>query len=221
MTQKQHIEHERQGLLIAFEGIDGTGKSTQIRLLAASLREMGHTVQLTREPTDGPVGQRIRELYGSRAEVSKEEELQLFLDDRRQHVAEIIQPALAAGRIVLTDRYYLSTAAYQGAAGLDPAEIIRRNELFAPVPDLVILLVVPPVLGIERIRTLRGEALNAFEQEAELERVAAIFDQLDQHYIKRIDAAQSVAAVQQAVIAEVRQYLSERGSAADTAAVGA
>jgi thymidylate kinase len=63
--------------------------------------------------------------------------------------------------------------------------------------------------------------LNAFEQEAELERVAAIFDQLDQHYIKRIDAAQSVAAVQQAVIAEIRQYLSERGSAADTAAVGA
>ncbi len=208
-------------MLIAFEGIDGTGKSTQIRLLAESLRGMGHTVQLTREPTDGPVGQRIRELYSSRAEVTQEEELQLFIDDRRQHVAEIIQPALAAGRIVLTDRYYLSTAAYQGSAGLDPAEIIRRNELFAPVPDLVILLVVPPVLGIERIRTLRGEALNAFEQEAELKRVAAIFDLLDQKYIKRIDATQSVAAVQLAVFAEVRQFLSGRSDAADTAVVGA
>ena len=207
-------------MLVAFEGIDGTGKSTQIRLLAESLRDMGHTVQLTREPTDGPVGQRIRELYASRDEVSKEEELELFLDDRRQHVAEIIQPALAAGQIVLTDRYYLSTAAYQGAAGLDPAEIIRRNELFAPVPDLVILLVVPPALGIKRIRTLRGEALNAFEQEAELKRVAAIFDQLDQKYIKRIDATQSVVTVQQAVITEVRQFLSRRGNAADTAAVG-
>ena len=84
-------------MLVAFEGIDGTGKSTQIRLLAESLCDMGHTVQLTREPTDGPVGQRIRELYASRAEVSKEEELELFIDDRRQHVAEIIQPALAAG----------------------------------------------------------------------------------------------------------------------------
>ncbi len=207
-------------MLVAFEGIDGTGKSTQIRLLAESLRDMGHTVQLTREPTDGSVGQRIRELYASRDEVSKEEELELFLDDRRQHVAEIIQPALAAGQIVLTDRYYLSTAAYQGAAGLDPAEIIRRNELFAPVPDLVILLVVPPALGIKRIRTLRGEALNAFEQEAELKRVATIFDQLDQKYIKRIDATQSVAAVQHAVITEVRQFLSGRGNAAETAAVG-
>jgi len=208
-------------VLVAFEGIDGTGKSTQIRLLAELLRDMGHTVQLTREPTDGPVGQRIRELYASRAQVSKDEELELFIDDRRQHVAEIIQPALAAGQIVLTDRYYLSTAAYQGAAGLDPAEIIRRNELFAPVPDLVILLVVPPALGIKRIRTLRGEALNAFEQEAELKRVAAIFDLLDQHYIKRIDATQSVAAVKQAVFAEVRQFLFGRGDAADTAAVGA
>jgi dTMP kinase len=196
LTQNKNIDHEGQGVLVAFEGIDGTGKSTQIRLLAESLRDMGHTVQLTREPTDGPVGQRIRELY-------------------------IIQPSLAAGRIVLTDRYYLSTAAYQGAAGLDPAEIIRRNELFAPVPDLVILLVVPPVLGIERIRTLRGEALNAFEQEAELERVAAIFDQLNQKYIKRIDATQSVAAVQQAVFAEVKQFLSGRGDAADMAAVEA
>ena len=219
MTQNKNIEHKGPGALVAFEGIDGTGKSTQIRLLAESLRDMGHTVQLTREPTDGPVGQRIRELYASRAEVTQEEELQLFIDDRRQHVAEIIQPALAAGRIVLTDRYYLSTAAYQGAAGLDPAEIIRRNERFAPVPDLVILLVVPPVLGIERIRTLRVEALNAFEQEAELERVAAIFDQLDQKYIKRIDATQSVAAVQQAVFAEVKQFLSGRGDAVDMAAV--
>jgi dTMP kinase len=208
-------------VLVAFEGIDGTGKSTQIRLLAESLRDMGHTVQLTREPTDGPVGQRIRELYASRAAVSKEEELQLFIDDRRQHVAEIIQPALAAGQIVLTDRYYLSTAAYQGAAGIDPAEIIRRNEQFAPVPDLVILLVVPPALGIKRIQTLRGEALNAFEQEAELKRVAAIFDLFDQQYIKRINSTQSVAAVQKAVITEVRQFLSGRGKVADTAVVGA
>jgi dTMP kinase len=221
LTQKQNIEQKRQGVLVAFEGIDGTGKSTQIRLLAESLRDMGHTVQLTREPTDGPVGQRIRELYASRAAVSKEEELQLFIDDRRQHVAEIIQPALAAGQIVLTDRYYLSTAAYQGAAGIDPAEIIRRNELFAPVPDLVILLVVPPALGIKRIQTLRGEALNAFEQEAELKRVAAIFDLFDQQYIKRINSTQSVAAVQKAVITEVRQFLSGRGKVADTAVVGA
>ena len=201
-------------MLVAFEGIDGTGKSTQIRLLAESLRDMGHNVQVTREPTDGPVGQRIRELFTSRAEVSQEEELELFLADRRQHVAEVIKPALSAGRIVLTDRYYLSTAAYQGAAGLDPAEIIRRNEQFAPVPDLVLLLVVPPALGVKRIRTLRGESLNAFEQEKELKKVAEIFDLLDRGYIRRIDATQSVEEVQRTVFAVVRRLLSGRSDAA-------
>ena len=197
-------------MLVAFEGIDGTGKSTQIRLLAETLRDMGHNVQVTREPTDGPVGQRIRELFTSRAEVSQEEELELFLADRRQHVAEVIKPALSAGRIVLTDRYYLSTAAYQGAAGLDPAEIIRRNEQFAPVPDLVLLLVVPPALGVKRIRTLRGESLNAFEQEKELKKVAEIFDLLDRGYIRRIDASQSVEEVQRKVFAAVQQFLAAR-----------
>jgi len=197
-------------MLVAFEGIDGTGKSTQIGLLAESLRGMGHDVQVTREPTDGPMGQRIRELFASRAEVSNEEELELFLADRRQHVAEVIKPALVAGRIVLTDRYYLSTAAYQGAAGLDPAEIIARNEQFAPVPDLVLLLVVPPALGVKRIRTLRGESLNAFEQEEELKRVASIFDQLDRSYIRRLDASQSVEEVQRAVFAEVCGLLAAR-----------
>ena len=197
-------------MLVAFEGIDGTGKSTQVRLLAESLRDMGHNVMVTREPTDGPVGQRIRELFTSRAEVSQEEELELFLADRRQHVAEVIKPALSAGRIVLTDRYYLSTAAYQGAAGLDPAEIIRRNEQFAPVPDLVLLLVVPPALGVKRIRTLRGESLNAFEQEKELKKVAEIFDLLDRGYIRRIDASQSVEEVQRKVFAAVQQLLAAR-----------
>jgi dTMP kinase len=205
---------ERRGMLVAFEGIDGTGKSTQIRLLAESLRGQGHDVQVTREPTDGPFGQRIRELYASRAEVSKEEELELFLSDRRQHVAEVIGPALAAGRIVLTDRYYLSTAAYQGAVGLDPVEIIRRNEQFAPVPDLVLLLVVPPALGVKRIRTLRGEAPNAFEQEEGLQRVASIFDLLDRGYIRRIDASQSVEEVQRAVYDAVRELLAVRAGVA-------
>lgn len=210
MTLLNDDRQEGHGLLVAFEGIDGTGKSTQVRLLAESLRDMGHNVMVTREPTDGPVGQRIRELFTSRAEVSQEEELELFLADRRQHVAEVIKPALSAGRIVLTDRYYLSTAAYQGAAGLDPAEIIRRNEQFAPVPDLVLLLVVPPALGVKRIRTLRGESLNAFEQEKELKKVAEIFDLLDRGYIRRIDASQSVEEVQRKVFAAVQQLLAAR-----------
>lgn len=189
--------------MIAFEGIDGTGKSTQLRLLADALVRMGYRVIPTREPTDGPFGLRIRELYRNRAGVSKEEELELFMADRRQHVAEVIMPALQAGNIVLTDRYYLSTAAYQGASGLDPQVIIRQNELFAPRPDLALILTASPELGIRRIRTLRGESLNDFEQEAELRKVAAVFSGLHCDYIRKVDSTQPVEVVHRAIRAHV------------------
>jgi len=121
----------RAGLLIAFEGIDGTGKTTQIRLLAEKLTARGHRVVATREPTDGKYGRKIRELFTKRHHVSAQEELDLFIADRKEHVREVIAPALAAGKIVLTDRYYFSTAAYQGAAGQDPEKIIKLNQAFA------------------------------------------------------------------------------------------
>lgn len=106
-----------RGKLIAFEGIDGTGKSTQIKMLADRLTAEGLSVLSTREPTDGTFGKKIRELFVSREKVSPDEELALFMDDRREHVTSVIEPALAKGMIVLTDRYYFSTAAYQGAEG--------------------------------------------------------------------------------------------------------
>jgi dTMP kinase len=203
----------RTGVLIAIEGIDGTGKSTQLRLLAEELSRRGFEVVATREPTNGPHGRRIRELYGNRRQVSPDEELELFMADRRQHVREVIQPALAAGKIVLTDRYYFSTAAYQGAAGRDPEVILRANEAFAPVPDLLFLLVLPPALGIERIRSLRREQLNDFEQEHELRRVAAIFDRLARPFLVRLDAAESVAEIQNRLLAKIEHFLAERGVA--------
>jgi dTMP kinase len=180
-------------LLIAFEGIDGTGKSTQIRLLAAWLQAQGEDVVVTREPTDSDYGRRIRELYLSREQCSPEDELDLFIQDRKLHVKELIKPALQAGRIVLTDRYYYSTAAYQGANGLDVEDILRRNS-FAPQPDLVILLTMPPELSAERIRS-RGGQLNAFEQLDSLRRVAAIFASFSDPQIRRIDASQPVNVV--------------------------
>ena len=202
-TKPDYMKINKTGLFIAFEGIDGTGKSTQVRLLADALADRGHQVIVTREPTNGPYGMKIRELYTGRDQVSKEEELELFIADRRQHIEEVIEPALAAGKIVITDRYYFSTAAYQGAAGLDPDEIIRRNRVFAPQPDLVCLLVVPPEVGVHRIQSSRGEELNAFEQESALKKVAAIFDSLSGDYIKRIDGTGAVPDVHQAVMARV------------------
>ncbi|MHB1227256.1 MAG: dTMP kinase [Desulfurivibrionaceae bacterium] len=194
---------ERKGVLIAFEGIDGTGKTTQIALLAEVLRQRGLSVVVTREPTDGQYGRKIRELYKNRKSVTPEEELALFLDDRREHVAQVIAPALAKGQVVLTDRYYYSTAAYQGGAGHDPQKIIAANELFAPVPDMVIMLEAPVSLGVHRVQKLRGETLNDFEQEGALARVADIFAGLTGANIRRIDGTADAQAVHALVMAAV------------------
>ncbi len=181
------METAKRGILIAIEGIDGTGKSTQLKLLAGHLRDRGCEVVETREPTDGPYGRKIRELYVNRDRYTLEEELDLFIQDRKQHVRDLVEPALATGRIVLTDRYFYSTAAYQGAAGMDPAEVFARNS-FAPKPDLVLLLTMPPEASLTRIRELRGDSLNDFEQEGQLRKVAELFGSFSDPCIRRIPA---------------------------------
>jgi dTMP kinase len=198
---------ERPGRLIAFEGIDGTGKSTQIAMLAEVLRREGLEVVTTREPTDGVHGQRIRRLFQDRDSVSRQDELDLFLADRKDHVAHLIAPALARGKVILTDRYYFSTAAYQGAAGFDPETIIRQNELFAPVPDLVILLELAPAQAVMRIQQYRRETLNQFEQEEGLRQVARVFTTLDRDYIKRIDGSLGIYEVHAQIVSLARACL--------------
>jgi dTMP kinase len=194
------------GLLIVFEGTDGTGKTSQRDLLAANLAQRGLPVEITKEPTDGPYGQQIRKLYSGKHRYSLEEELELFLADRRQHEAERLLPALAAGRIILCDRYYFSTAAYQGARGLDPQTIIRLND-FAPAPDLVLLFRAEIQVCLKRITEGRGETPNSFEQAEFLSRVAAIYATFDAPYIRTIDTQRPVDEVQRAVIAEVEPLL--------------
>lgn len=200
-----------RGLLIAFEGIDGTGKSTQLPLLAAYLRSLGYTVVETREPTTGPYGQQIRALYRNRQQVSPEQELELFELDRRQHVQECILPALAQGAIILTDRYYFSTAAYQGAAGCDPELIFARHH-FAPEPDMVLLLTMSAGESVARIQELRGEVLNDFEQQEQLEKVAALFASFPHACIVRIHAAQPMTEVQFAIREAVQPLLEKKGA---------
>ena len=184
-----------RGLFIAFEGIDGTGKSTQIQLLADYLRSRDLEVVETREPTDGPCGRRIRELYVDRGSCTPEEELDLFIQDRKQHVAEVITPALASGKAVLTDRYYYSTAAYQGAAGCNPDRIFSANS-FAPVPDMVLLLTMDPEISIQRIEQSRCETCNDFEQLEQLKKVSNLFAGFSDSCITRIDAARTIDQVQ-------------------------
>ncbi len=176
----------KRGTLIAFEGLDGSGKSTQVERLESALRTDGHDVLGTREPTPGPIGQRIRSMARSNQRLDPEEELHWFVEDRREHVEALIRPALAAGRVVLCDRYFLSSVAYQGARGLDPEEILRDSEASCPVPDLALLFALEPALGLERVRARGREREPAFEEIEFLSRVAEIFRSLNRPYIERI-----------------------------------
>jgi len=199
------------GLFIVFEGIDGTGKSTQLHLLAERLRQLGYAIVATREPTNGPYGQKIRELFVDRGAVSREEELDLFIADRDQHVKEVIVPALADGCVVICDRYYLSTVAYQGANGMDPELILQKNKDF-PVPDLAIILEIDPAHGIQRIQKQRHEHPNSFEEEANLRKVAGIFAAMPHHYIARINGSDSIENVQRLVFETVAKVLARKAS---------
>ncbi len=185
-----------KGALVVLEGIDGAGKSTQHVRLAARLESEGYRVVASREPTDGPHGRRIREIARSgRAATSAEEEVRLFLDDRREHVEQVIAPALAAGQVVLLDRYYLSTIAYQGALGIDPGFIQQANESFAPPPDLALILMLPVAEALERIRAGRPGGLDvAFEGADYLERVAAIFRRMPERFDPRVTEVRIVDA---------------------------
>ncbi|HEX4461391.1 MAG TPA: dTMP kinase [Polyangia bacterium] len=194
---------EPAGILVAFEGIDGAGKTTQAGLLEDWLRPTGIEVVRTKEPTNGPWGKRLR-ASASTGRLSPDEELHAFLEDRREHVAQLINPALDAGKIVIVDRYYFSTAAYQGARGQDPAELLRINEAFAPKPDLLVLLQIETPVAMERIR-MRGELDNAFEREEDLKKSARIFDSLDAPYLLKLDGTRARQAIADDIAAAMRQ----------------
>ncbi|MCH1421181.1 MAG: dTMP kinase [Akkermansiaceae bacterium] len=175
-------------MFIVFEGIDGTGKSTQVKLLAEAFRAKGREVIVSKEPTDGPHGTRLRQ-SAETGRLSAQEELDLFHLDRREHVETLINPALARGAVVLLDRYYFSTMAYQGIRGFDPSEIRRINEKFAPLPDLVFILELNLDLALSRIGVRDGEA-NEFEQRDALQKCHDVFASLTDEFVCRIDAEQ-------------------------------
>ena len=156
---------------IVLEGIDGSGKSTLAARLAQWLRGQGQDVLLDREPSDSPAGREIRRRAAGNQPVSPQEELELFLDDRRHHVAHAIGPALSSGKWVVLDRYFFSTAAYQGARGLDPQAILEMNRHFAPEPKHVFLLDLPVHQAWTRLQLGRETLAPLFEHQPFLERV--------------------------------------------------
>ncbi len=187
------------GTLLVFEGLDGSGKTTQVDRVVASLEFASRDVVRTREPTGGLHGQRIRAMAASGEVVSPEEELRWFEEDRREHVNAVIRPALEAGRLVVSDRYFLSSVAYQGARGLDSDAILRRSEAAFPLPDLAVILEIDPALALDRVAARGGTAEPAFERRDFLERVAEIFHSIDRDYVERIDARPGPEAVHEAL----------------------
>jgi dTMP kinase len=140
-------EERVAGTFITFEGIDGSGKSTQLRLLAGFLRSIGCEVLLTREPGGTPVGNRLRgALLDAHEEVDPLTELLVFAADRAQHVRRVLRPALESGQVVFSDRYADATAAYQGAGrGFSPELISEIIQLATEglKPDLTLLFDLP------------------------------------------------------------------------------
>lgn len=197
----------KRGLLIVFEGTDGTGKSTQLSLLEQYLQNNHYPVVSTCEPTKGQYGQQIRKLYMQRDSRTPREELELFLADRKEHVDNVINPALASGKIVLCDRYFLSTVAYQGAIGFDINELISLNS-FAPNPDIALLFHAPLDTGRKRITEGRGDTLNDFEKIENLQKVATIFNSLSLPYIHRISAQGSIEDIHAKVLSQVLPMVS-------------
>lgn len=149
------------GKFITFEGIDGSGKSTQLRLLAATLRADGHNVITTREPGGTELGRQLRAAFlETHEKVAPMAELLAFAADRAQHVEFLIKPALAENKIVISDRYADATFAYQGAGRGFPAEKVDQVIALATgglKPDLTLFFDIPVEIAIERM-SVRDES---------------------------------------------------------------
>lgn len=203
------------GIFIVLEGIDGAGKSTQAKLLKLWLEERGYEVVLTKEPTDTPFGKLIRKLVltGGKegiidgAKISHEAEALLFAADRAEHVDKLIRPALESGKIVISDRYFYSSLAYQWARGLDLEWLIDLNR-FAIRPDLVLLLDLPVKESMKRIRT--RSIKSEFDKIVELQKkVRENYLKLAERFpeIKIVNALEDVEGVHRQIVALVEALL--------------
>jgi len=207
------------GLFISFEGIDGSGKSTQVARLADHLRAQGRDVVLTREPGGSTGAEEIRALVlqGDPDRWSAETELLLFTAARRDHLERLIRPALAEGKIVICDRFADSTRMYQGLSRGDlRATVDSLHDLMIGVePDLTILIDMDPVEGLKRAKGRQGTEERFEDFGAELQAaMRAGFLALAQEFSTRfrvVDGGQDLDAVAADIRTSVDQALTARG----------
>lgn len=173
------------GFFVAVEGIDGTGKTTLTGSLDWLLSEY-FNVHITKEPSDTGYGKILRESFEN-GRLSPDEELDLFVKDRENHIKDVINPFLNKGYITITDRYFFSNIAYQGAYGIPVENVKRRNNDF-PLPDIVLYIDLDINTALERISISRG-LTNKVETENNITKVKKIFEDLKSEYamFKTID----------------------------------
>ncbi|MEQ6202789.1 dTMP kinase [Sulfitobacter sp. HNIBRBA2951] len=206
------------GLFISFEGIDGSGKSTQVMRLADHLRDQGHDVVLTREPggSDGAEEIRALVLQGDPDRWSAETEILLFTAARRDHLERLIRPALAAGKIVICDRFADSTRMYQGLSRGDlRGTVDTLHDLMIGVePDVTILIDMDPVEGLKRAKGRQGteERFEDFGADLQAAMRAGFLDLAAQFSdrFRVIDGAQAMDAVTADIRTAVAQALTAR-----------
>lgn len=192
---------KNKGILIAFEGVDGAGKTTQVQLLANALSEAGEEVVVSKEPTDGIWGQKIR-LSASMGRLPLDEELEAFVEDRKEHIKNLIEPNLKEGKIVILDRYFYSTVSYQGSRGADFHKVEAQMKSFAPIPDMVFLLDIDPKISLKRISEQRNEIPNQFEKLDTLNSVRKVFNAIekDDDEIWKIDGTKTIDTIHSDIV---------------------
>jgi dTMP kinase len=182
--------------VIAIDGIDGCGKTTQARAMSELFSAMGFTVVSTSEPTDGPHGQRLRKAL----DLEPSTELNLTHKDREQLLSRLIRPSLRVGAIVVVDRYYLSTVADLAARGLDTKRTMLECEAYSPHPKVSVIIEVPVDVAIERTNRGNGQPHRNAD---DIAAIAQIYSELNRDYIHRVDGTQPAIKVTEDIMMAV------------------
>lgn len=182
-----------KGKLIVIEGIDGSGKSTCAKNLAEKLNSINIKTIYTFEPTHSHYGAKLKEGMLSE-DLDAEEELLLFVKDRKEHIEYMIKPALEEGYFIILDRYFYSSIAYQGAKGIDINRIINMHKDFIIKPDIVFIFHLPIDIALNRIISKRGIA-DRFENETYLKKVDKIFHSFNEPFIYHIDTDKDIKII--------------------------
>ncbi len=204
-------KHNYKGLFIAFEGLDGSGSSTQVDLLAKNLRKANKTVLTTKEPTNNLVGGLIRGVLTKQWTISAEGLQLLYAADRSHHLEHEIIPNLEKGAIVISDRYAFSSIAF-GSLGADVNWLKEINKHFI-LPDITFFIKVRPKTCIDRIGK-RGKSFELFEEEKKLERTLETYEQLAKDESNKfiiVDGEQEIKDIEKEIFEVVQTRLYDLG----------